>query len=75
VVGDYDYESAKSKLAVTSIDLLVTVGLIGSVMNRYPEEVQENFVEKIEAISDRLVQEMMEFTAFGEALDDHVEDD
>jgi hypothetical protein len=66
-------EEARGRLAAASIDFLVTVGLVASVMPRYPEDVQENFVEKIDEVTDAIVMQMEEFTGFGEALDDYVE--
>ena len=71
---DDPMENARSRLNTVAVDLLVTVGLIGSIMNRYPEEVQENFADKIEGLVEHLVKEQGEFTEFGEALDEHVED-
>ena len=63
------------ELGHVSIDLLVTVNLIGSVIERYPEEIQENFEEKVTALSKNLYREMEEFQGFAESWDDEVEDD
>lgn len=63
-----------SRLNNAAIDLLVTIGLIESVMERYPEHVQENFREKVIEVIKIVDDETREFIGFGEAYDDAVEE-
>lgn len=64
---------ARTELHNAAIDLCVTVGLIESVIGRFPEVVQENFTQKIEALTERLEKEREEFVAFGEAYDERLD--
>jgi hypothetical protein len=62
-----------AELGHISIDLLVTINLIGSVIERYPEEIQDNFTQKVESLSKNLYRETEEFQSFAESWDDEVE--
>jgi hypothetical protein len=55
-----------------TIEMLVTVGLMGSVMYRYPQHVQENFREKIVELTANIREVTTEFVDFGEAYDDNL---
>ena len=66
-------EDTLRELAHSSIECLVTVNLIGSVIQRYPEEVQENFKEKVMQLTANIERETQEFQAFAEAFDDHID--
>ena len=57
-------------LCVTAIELLVNVGLMDSVSSAWPEQVQENWEEKLDTLILRLQQETEEIQAFAEAFDD-----
>ena len=54
------------------------MGLIESTMSlgpfEWPDEVKENFEEKVEKLHTALEQELAEFIQFGEALDNAGED-
>jgi len=66
-------EDARRALNDTCIEMLVSIGLIASVMGRYPLEVQSNFTDKIYELGTYLEKVTEEFVSFGEAYDDHVE--
>jgi hypothetical protein len=53
-----------------AIDLLIVVGLIESVIDRYPQHVRENFTQKIERLTEEMTAITSEFIDFGEAYDD-----
>lgn len=62
-----------SELGHIAIDTLVTINLIASVMDRYPDQVQENFTEKVTSLSKTLMREMEEFQGFAEGWDETVD--
>lgn len=70
-----DEEIADAVVALQNhvMDLAVSVNMIASVMPRYPEEVQENFAEKIADTCAELRKVTKEFQDFGEAWDSEVE--
>jgi hypothetical protein len=51
------------------MELVVHVGLMNSVAGRWPEEVQENWDEKVRAIRERAEQEIVEIQEFAEFYD------
>jgi len=55
-------------------NLCMNLGLVASVIDQYPEHVQENFREKCLQIKEWCEQMMEEVQMFGEAYD-HGEDD
>jgi hypothetical protein len=62
-------------LNLAGIDLLVSVGMIAAVMDRFPEEVMHNFREKVQAMTVT-VREMTEETQwFGQAYDEGIDND
>lgn len=66
-------EAARKQLNEACIGLLVTIGLIASVMERFPVDVQENFAEKINEFRVTVEQVTGEFIDFGQAYDDHID--
>lgn len=57
-------------IASASAELSVTIGIIEAAVDQdAPEEVKENFQEKVEQLHDNLRREIEEFIAFGEAYD------
>ena len=68
-----DTNESVAELGHVAMDLLITVNLMATVMGRYPEEVQENFDEKIGMLTGNLIREMEEFNGFAEALDDTID--
>jgi len=67
-------EDARAELNGACINLLIAIGMISSVMWRYPSDVQEHFVDKIKTLTGDLLTQTEEFVGFGEAYDDHVGD-
>jgi hypothetical protein len=65
---------ARKMLGEACINLLVTIGLVASVMDRFPADVQENFTEKINEFRDTVHQVTGEFIDFGVAFDDHIDE-
>lgn len=57
------------ELQKTAIELLVTVGLFMTVVDAWPEHVQENFGEKIDYLTGNLQREIEEMQQFAEAFD------
>lgn len=70
---DSTIEERIQELNLASISALVTVGLLASVMGRFPPEVQENFAEKVESLSILLREQAIEFQMFGESYDEEVD--
>jgi len=64
---------ARKALNEACINLLVTIGLVASVMDRFPEDVQENFTEKINEFRETVHMVTNEFVDFGEAYDDRID--
>jgi len=64
---------ARQQLNEACINLLVTIGLVASVMERFPVDVQENFAEKINEFRDTVHQVTGEFIDFGQSYDDHLD--
>jgi len=67
--GNPTLAELRANLSALAIDLLVTVGLFSAVIDNYPEEVRENFKEKIAEFCAVIDQETKEFYDFGEAYD------
>ena len=67
-----DEVEARQHLNEACINLLVTIGLVASVMDRFPQDVQENFTEKINEFRDTVHQATGEFIDFGQSFDDHL---
>ena len=62
-----------SDIAHISAELAVTIGLIDASQHlddAWPEEVKGNFQEKVDMLSQHLQNELVEFMAFGQALDE-----
>ena len=68
-------DNAYEALCHTAIEALVTVGLVQSVIARYPAEVQDNFEDRINQMRRELRRHIEEVKQFGEAWDDEVEED
>lgn len=70
-----DEEIAEGIVALQNqaIELLVTVNMMASVMPRYPEEVQDNFAEKVAMLCADIRKATGEFQDFGESWDTEVE--
>jgi len=52
------------------VELMVSIGLLGSIIHQYPEEVQENFRERIQRYTAWADRQQGEVTRFGETWDD-----
>jgi hypothetical protein len=52
------------------IELIVSVGLLGSIIHQYPEEVQENYEERIVRYTTWATRQIEEVQQFGESWDD-----
>jgi hypothetical protein len=57
------------ELCITAMQYLVTVGLINSVAPQMPQHVQENLLERMALMRDRLDEERIAVEGFGEAFD------
>jgi hypothetical protein len=60
-------------IARVSAELAVTVGIIEAAIMQgedTPDEVKENFTEKVDGVVEYLHNEVLEFQGFGEAYDD-----
>jgi phage-related protein len=64
---------ARQQLGEACINLLVTIGLVASVMERFPIEVQQNFTTKINEFRETVQEVTNEFVEFGGAYDDHID--
>jgi hypothetical protein len=58
-----------NKLCIEAIMLCINVGIMDSVSDRWTDEVQSNWRERIENITSRLSQEIAEVQAFAESYD------
>ena len=65
---------AYKRLAMELIELLISVGLMSSVMPQMPEDVQQNWDEKIEGMILWARQQTGEVQQFGEAYDEEDEE-
>jgi len=64
-------------VAMAGAELAINIGIIEAALegdDRYPEEVRENFQDKVDACFEHMNQEILEFQQFGEAFDDSPED-
>ena len=52
------------------MELLVNVGLIDSISQKWPQVVQDNWAERLENLDKQLQQEIVEVQNFAEAFDD-----
>lgn len=52
------------------VHLMVMMGLLGSVIHQYPEEVQENFRERLSMVSEWANSQSDELQSFGESWDE-----
>lgn len=51
------------------VELAVNIGLMGSVMPQMPDEVQENFVERVTEIREWVREQTRQIQEFGSAYD------
>jgi hypothetical protein len=58
------------ELSADLVDLAVNVGIMGSVMDRYPQEVQDNWDERIAEIRSWVQDQTGQIQQFGEAYDE-----
>ena len=66
-------ELARREMNQSCVDLMVSVGMIDAIIERFPIEVQQNFGDKITDTSAILQNIIAEFHGFGEAYDDSVD--
>lgn len=64
-----EFTVAHRELRINSIDLLVNVGIISSLMPRWPEDVQENWIDELRQMSERLDDMTRTAQEFASALD------
>jgi hypothetical protein len=57
-------------LSADLVDLAVNAGIMGSIMNRYPLEVQEGWDERIAEIRSWVQDQTRQIQQFGEAYDE-----
>lgn len=58
----------------TLFTLCLNLGLVASVMDQFPEHVQEGFVERLGIIKEWAEEQIEEVQSFGEAYDEKEED-
>ena len=58
------------ELCADLVDLAVNAGIMGSIMNRYPLEVQEGWDERIAEIRSWVQDQTRQIQQFGEAYDE-----
>ena len=69
--GVIDTESGQLReLSADLVDLAVNVGIMGSVMDRYPQEVQDGWDERIAEIRSWVSDQTRQIQQFGEAYDE-----
>jgi len=56
-------------IAMAGAELAVTVGIVEAAIDEAPDEVKENFEEKIDGAIAYIHSEILEFQQFGEAYD------
>jgi hypothetical protein len=73
LLDDDRRDGSVNELKDASVDLLVTVGILASIMGRFPAHVEETFVEKIENLSILIREEIAELHLLGESYDDQLD--
>jgi hypothetical protein len=63
-------EEAYSEMCMAFMELMVSMGLLGSIMDRYPEDVQENFDERVTRYTEWARRQTAEIQEFGESWDE-----
>jgi hypothetical protein len=63
------FTEAHRELRISSIDLLVNVGIISSLMPRWPEDVQRNWVDEVQQMTEKLDDMIRTAQEFASALD------
>lgn len=58
------------ELSADLVDLAVNAGIMGSIMGRYPQEVQDGWDERIAEIRSWVQDQTRQIQQFGEAYDD-----
>ncbi len=59
-----------NRLCAATVELLVTVGMIGSISGHWPLMVQENWEARIENLIQTMLRESDEVREFAEAFDE-----
>lgn len=72
-MSDEEEADVRRQLNEACINLLVTIGLVASVMDRFPPEVQGNFTEKINDFREQVHIVTNEFIDFGTAYDEQLD--
>lgn len=71
-------EESETQLQATTwalFNLCLNLGLIASVIDQYPEHVQEGFTERLEMTQKWAEEQIEEAQGFGEAYDEETEAD
>lgn len=55
--------------------LCLNLGLVASVIDQYPEHVQEGFTERLTLVKEWAEAQIEEVQGFGEAYDEETQDD
>lgn len=64
-----ELDDAFKALRESTIDLLINVGLIMTLSDKWPEEVQKRFAGKLDTVTGELRREMGEVQDFGQYFD------
>jgi hypothetical protein len=67
-MAEHEY-SEFHELCIEAITLTINVGLLDSVSNRWPDEVQEAWIERMQQIRMRLSREIEEVQEFASSYD------
>lgn len=63
------FTMAYAELRENAVDLLVNVGIISSIRERWPEEVQQNWINELQGMSERLTDDLRVAQEFASGLD------
>lgn len=67
-LGD-SFTLAFQELQHCAVDLLINVGIISSLRERWPEEVQQNWINELHDMKERMDDEVRVAQEFASALD------
>jgi len=68
-----EQENQVRELAGDAIELLINVGIIDSIADRWPDEVRDEWMSKIWSISEFMRRQIGEIQEFASAWDDRRE--
>lgn len=66
---DEQFSKAFRELCRNAIDLCVNVGIISSMMPRWPADVQQNWIEELNNMGERMNDEIRNVQEFASSFD------